>query len=215
MAKIQFSEIRRMVEAYTQKNLMGPDILLEEIQGMVEQLLAKIKADVYVDHQGYGDLESVQFILKSLEWELGWEPFPEFLEQRNKALFGTVWEGKACHARVKIRPVSHRYEDPYTEEPYMKYTCPVCALVGGSRVGIPEGSVNCPICGVALDWGMEEPIREGDKVLLLSDHRYYQVGKVAQNQYGPGALYVLTNEDTTGTYTREAFSLVFDSEVDG
>lgn len=66
--------------------------------------------------------------------------------------------------KVKLRPNEHHYENE-GEEPRIKYTCRLCEQlvenlngflddedVKFSRFSFPEGTEQCPCCGINIDW---------------------------------------------------------------
>lgn len=53
-----------------------------------------------------------------------------------------------------ICPNKHIYEKT-GEEPYIKYSCPICDAIGNLHQVI-KGDKNCPLCGVNLDWEESE-----------------------------------------------------------
>lgn len=56
-----------------------------------------------------------------------------------------------CHQRKTfVVPTPHHYEET-GENPYIKYTCPVCDIAG-NRHQVIKGSNNCPLCNVNLLW---------------------------------------------------------------
>lgn len=69
----------------------------------------------------------------------------------------------AYKRKVKVNPIERIYEDK-GEKPYRKYNCPICCAVGNGNIGITEGIENCPLCGVALNWGRKPEL--GDMVIL-------------------------------------------------
>lgn len=61
--------------------------------------------------------------------------------------------GKTYMDRVSVKPIAHHYEDK-GEEPYIKYSCPVCDEFG-ARHALDFGESHCPICNVYLFWGYD------------------------------------------------------------
>lgn len=64
---------------------------------------------------------------------------------------GKITEAKhAYHRTTYVKPVEHHYENA-GDEPYIKYGCPVCELLGHHHQ-ITKGTKNCPLCNVNLLW---------------------------------------------------------------
>lgn len=59
-------------------------------------------------------------------------------------------DGLACEVIVRALPIPHYYD---RERTYVKYTCPICTILG-LRIGLTKDyHLRCPTCGVNLDWG--------------------------------------------------------------
>lgn len=56
-----------------------------------------------------------------------------------------IYKCKAC-----VFPVAHHYEEA-GEEPYIKYSCPVCDSLNNKHQVHPWQQ-NCPLCNVNLFW---------------------------------------------------------------
>ena len=69
---------------------------------------------------------------------------------------------------AKVNPVPHHYEEP-GEPPYVKWHCPVCAMLGNRKTSIPKNIPDCPLCGVHLNWDRKPEI--GDQVLIVDSER--------------------------------------------
>lgn len=89
---------------------------------------------------------------------------------RADAMF-KIFPSKMVHKqKVKLRPIEHHYESE-GEEPYIKYGCQICETLAKEVEGIPlyaddendergkfvrfsfpEGTPNCPCCGINIDW---------------------------------------------------------------
>lgn len=73
------------------------------------------------------------------------------IDMQSTAINGKAIEAEYAYQRITyINPSKHHYEEP-GEEPYIKYSCPVCEAVGNLHQVTP-GEVNCPLCGVNLSW---------------------------------------------------------------
>lgn len=82
---------------------------------------------------------------------------------RASALFKIEPAKTVNKQRVSLRPNEHRYEEE-GEEPYIKYTCQICEQLAREVRGykfdegnftlmsFPEGTPNCPCCGIRLNW---------------------------------------------------------------
>lgn len=57
---------------------------------------------------------------------------------------------KIYKTRIKAIPIEHHYEEN-GEEPYIKYSCPICDNLGIKHQVHPWED-NCSICGINLDW---------------------------------------------------------------
>lgn len=78
-------------------------------------------------------------------------------------LSGIIVNSNKVHKRkVSVNPIARHYEEP-GEEPYIKYSCPVCAAVGNYGQ-VTEGTPNCMLCGVSLNWDRKPEM--GDTVIL-------------------------------------------------
>ncbi len=63
--------------------------------------------------------------------------------------------------KIKAKPVAYHYENQ-GEKPYIKYSCPICSQfycicdseqhIRFGQFSFPEGTKNCPCCGINLDW---------------------------------------------------------------
>ena len=62
---------------------------------------------------------------------------------------------KACKTKAAVHVQAHDYHRP-GEEPYQKFTCPICHASGIHIQPIPPKAgtrfTNCPCCNVRLDW---------------------------------------------------------------
>ena len=81
-------------------------------------------------------------------------------------IYGTIRRTTANKARTKIVPIERHYEED-GKTPYIKYSCPVCEAAGNHHLSFPEGTPDCPFCGVHLEW--EDTISEGDKVMVIME----------------------------------------------
>lgn len=89
---------------------------------------------------------------------------------RADAMFKLYPAKAVCKQKVKLRPNEHHYEKD-GEESYIKYSCQLCEQLAKSVEGIPlysddeddiggkfvrfsfpEGTEQCPCCGVNIDW---------------------------------------------------------------
>lgn len=71
--------------------------------------------------------------------------------------------------RVAVKPIARHYEKP-GEAPYIKWGCPICdGLVSKyahyeevftkfSPFSFAEGTSNCPVCGINLEWDDSESV---------------------------------------------------------
>ena len=57
---------------------------------------------------------------------------------------------KIYKTKIKAIPIAHHYEKD-GENPYIKYSCPVCEGLGIKHQVHPLED-NCKICGINLDW---------------------------------------------------------------
>ena len=67
------------------------------------------------------------------------------------SISGEVTEGKYAYQRKSyVRPRKHYYNSD-SEEPYIKYGCPICEMFENKH-SLPKGILNCPQCNVNLLW---------------------------------------------------------------
>lgn len=83
--------------------------------------------------------------------------------------------------RVKLRPIEHHYEND-GEPPYIKYSCQICEQLAKNaegfplysddeddedgkfvRFSFPEGTPNCPCCGINIDWNYKPKSTKNQK----------------------------------------------------
>lgn len=87
---------------------------------------------------------------------------------RTDAMF-KIYPAKVVHKqKVKLRPNEHHYENE-GEKNYIKYSCQICEALANKcknmqgilddeedgefiRFSFPEGTKQCPCCGVNIDW---------------------------------------------------------------
>ena len=75
----------------------------------------------------------------------------ELIDIQQTVITGNVKESKiVCHKTTAVKPIEHHYEDQ-GEEPYIKYSCPVCQALGNLHQ-VTRGDKNCPLCNVNLCW---------------------------------------------------------------
>ena len=135
-------------------------------------------------------------------------------------IYGTIRRTTANKARTKIVPIERHYEED-GKTPYIKYSCPVCEAAGNHHLSFPEGTPDCPFCGVHLEW--EDTISEGDKVMVImerpKENGYRQegfpVGTICTvrgylHNPAPYPYYLVDVEQKGYFYPREAFSKVTD-----
>lgn len=73
------------------------------------------------------------------------------IDMQPVAINGKVKEAEFAYQRITyIRPTEHHYEE-MGENPYIKYSCPVCEAVGNLHQ-VTLRDRNCPLCGVYLNW---------------------------------------------------------------
>lgn len=66
-------------------------------------------------------------------------------------LKGKVTESEYSFQRITyVKPTENHYEN-VGENPYIKYSCPVCELLGNKNQ-VPIGISNCSLCNVNLLW---------------------------------------------------------------
>lgn len=86
---------------------------------------------------------------------------------RAEAMFKIFPEKVVYKQKAKLRPNEHHYENE-GEEPYIKYSCQICEQLAKNiegfrfeeenedvkftRFSFPEGTKQCPCCGVNIDW---------------------------------------------------------------
>lgn len=86
---------------------------------------------------------------------------------RAEAMFKIFPAKVVSKQKVKLRPNEHHYEDE-GGEPYIKYSCQICKQLSESVKGFsfskddedgkfakfsfPEGTEQCPCCGINIDW---------------------------------------------------------------
>lgn len=82
---------------------------------------------------------------------------------RAEAMF-KIFPAKVVHKqKVKLRPIELHYENE--GKPYIKYSCQICEKLSHNvkdflfdedekfiRFSFPEGTEQCPCCGVNIDW---------------------------------------------------------------
>lgn len=75
----------------------------------------------------------------------------KLIDMQPTAIDGKIAEAEYAYQKTSyVYPVEHHYEEP-GEEPYVKYSCPVCEAIGNLHQVTP-GEKNCSLCGVNLDW---------------------------------------------------------------
>lgn len=75
----------------------------------------------------------------------------KLIDMQPTAIDGVVKDAGAAYMRTtSVKPIEHHYEEP-GEEPYIKYSCPVCEAVGNIHQVTP-GEEKCRLCGVNLIW---------------------------------------------------------------
>lgn len=76
-----------------------------------------------------------------------------------------IYGAKIIHKqKVKVKPIAHHYEASGEPE-YIKYGCPLCEILEANYIenyfdeeepfkkfSFPEGTSNCPCCGINFDW---------------------------------------------------------------
>lgn len=114
-------------------------------------LIAELKHDLYNDINMYGSHtekeirdDKIYFAIDALESA----PVADVIE-------GKVTEAKHVYQRITyVKPIEYHYEDE-GDEPYIKYGCPVCKLLGNTHQ-IAKGKENCPLCNVNLLWDIKK-----------------------------------------------------------
>lgn len=67
------------------------------------------------------------------------------------SLVGKVLDAKYAYQRLTfIKPIEKHYENK-GEEPYIKYCCPVCEMLGNKHQ-LSFKAENCSLCNVNLTW---------------------------------------------------------------
>lgn len=67
------------------------------------------------------------------------------------AINGVVKESEYLNRRISLIKPTELYYEESEEQPYIKYSCPVCATIGNLHQITPDQD-NCPLCGVNLVW---------------------------------------------------------------
>lgn len=81
-------------------------------------------------------------------------------------MHGIIIDAPVAHRRkLKVNPICRDYGEK--DEPYCKYSCPVCDAAGNARISIPYGTPSCPLCGVNLNW--ERAAIIGDNAVITTD----------------------------------------------
>ena len=110
-------------------------------------LMAELKHDLHNDINMYNS---------HIEKEIRDDKIYFAIDALESATVADVIEGKvtaAKHAYQRItyvKPIEYHYENE-GDEPYIKYGCPVCNLLGNKHQ-IAKGKKNCPLCNVNLLW---------------------------------------------------------------
>lgn len=133
----------------------------------------------------------------------------------SSALSGVIQDAKVVHKRrVKINPIAKHYEKP-GEEPYIKYSCPVCHNAGNKNISITEGIPNCPLCGVSLNWDRE--LQVGDRVVITFQHSskqaleagsICQITKIMKSQTEASCKLCSETDGRTFWYKTDNFSIL-------
>lgn len=75
------------------------------------------------------------------------EAAKRLIDMQPTVINGKVTNAEHAYQRITyVHPTKHHYEEP-GEEPYIKYSCPVCEAVG-NRLSITQEEKTCPLCGV-------------------------------------------------------------------
>lgn len=87
---------------------------------------------------------------------------------RGSEIFRVFPAKHAYKQKVKLKPIEHHCENE-GEEPQIKYGCRLCEQLierSGcfffkedekfSKFSFPEGTEQCPCCGINIDWGYRE-----------------------------------------------------------
>lgn len=79
------------------------------------------------------------------------------IDMQQTVITGVVTKVEFSHRRfTRVKPSEHHYEE-LGEQPYLKYSCPVCEALGNLHQVLPIEH-NCQLCGVYLYWGEFEPV---------------------------------------------------------
>lgn len=134
---------------------------------------------------------------------------------------GTIINHKLCCKReVTVYPIKRHYEEP-GETPYIKYGCPVCDAIGNTKISIAEGTKNCPLCSVKLEW---ERKPERYDLVTINDYGYQKrsngfpkgetltIKDIITKEDGT-KVYLLTNKDgNERLYLEEEFSILLNPD---
>lgn len=79
-------------------------------------------------------------------------------------MHGIIQNHNHVHKRtVAVTPIVHSYHAP-GETPYQKFNCPVCNALGNTKIGLPHGVKQCPLCGVHLERVRQPQV--GDEIII-------------------------------------------------
>lgn len=122
---------------------------------------------------------------------------------------GVIKDSPLCYKRkVKVNPIARHYEN-LGEQPYIKYSCPVCDAVGNRPFSITEGTENCPLCGVALNWNRKPEV--GDAVVITNAH---PDGEDDPQDFPLGAICIITEDHHTDRFYEYPYRLKLEAVSD-
>lgn len=104
-------------------------------------------------------------------------------------MHGIIQNHNHVHKRtVAVTPIVHSYHAP-GETPYQKFNCPVCNALGNTKIGLPHGVKQCPLCGVHLEWVRQPQV--GDEIIITESveggtgiNRWYKSGHSKNRRIG-------------------------------